>query len=282
MDITASRGQSTAREFEFSDCHFERFRTEVARHSGIHLSDAKRELVYSRLVRRLRALDLRGFDEYASVIERDSDELTHFVNALTTNLTSFFRESHHFDTLRETLLPHLLEARRAERRIRIWSAGCSTGEEPYSLAMTLLESMPRIHEWDVKILAVDIDSNVVETAATGVYDAARVADLPPARRERWFEGLGDGRVRVKPDVRALVHFNQLNLMREWPFKGPFDAIFCRNVVIYFERETQKRLFDRILDKLADDGLLFIGHSESLFNVTDRAELIGRTVYRKTR
>lgn len=268
------------REFDFADRHFDWFRREVARVSGIHLSDAKRELVYSRLVRRLRALGLDGFDAYTKVVERDPDELTHFVNALTTNLTSFFRESHHFDYLRETLIPHLLEQRRHERRIRIWSAGCSTGEEPYSLAMTLAEAIPRIDDWDVKILAVDIDSNVVATAAEGIYQGARSSGLSDARRARWFDDLGDGRIKAKPQLKALLRFGQLNLMSDWPFNGPFDAIFCRNVVIYFERDTQARLFDRIIDKLANDGNLFIGHSESLFNVTDRVALIGRTVYRK--
>ena len=146
--------------------------------------------------------------------------------------------------------------------------------------MTLAEAIPRIDDWDVKILAVDIDSNVVATAAQGVYHDARVSGISAARRSRWFDELGDGRVRVKRELQSLVRFHQLNLMSDWPFKGPFDAIFCRNVVIYFERATQGRLFDRIIDKLATDGNLFIGHSESLFNVTDRVALVGRTVYRK--
>lgn len=273
-------------EFEFADQDFQRIRRIINEIAGISLAEGKRELVYSRLSRRLRQLGLRRFDEYCRLLEtggEDNPELGEFVNALTTNLTSFFRESHHFDFLGKELLPALMRERSlSNRRIRIWSAGCSTGEEPYSIAMVVRETLPAVG-WDVKILATDLDSNVLATADRGVYDANRVKDLSEVRLRRWFQRGRDaqsGQVRVAPELRDLIVFRRLNLMLDWPMSGPFDVVFCRNVVIYFDKPTQRVLFERFADLLAERGHLFVGHSESLFKVTDRFVPLGKTIYRR--
>lgn len=272
------------REFAFTDQNFQNLRRIVREHTGISLTEAKRELVYSRLSRRLRKLNLKGFDEYTELLKTDDQgELTEFTNAITTNLTSFFREVHHFDYLAQTILPGILEHQRHSARLRVWSAGCSTGEEPYSIAIILSEVLPRIQEWDVRILATDLDSNVVAHAADGVYAQERIKGLSQQRMRRWFrkgKGANEGKVRVVPELREIVSFRQLNLMHPWPMNGPFDIIFCRNVVIYFDKDTQRVLFDRFAELVDEQGHLFVGHSESLFNVTDRFRLIGKTIYRR--
>lgn len=273
-------------EFEFADQDFQRIRRIINDIAGISLADGKRELVYSRLSRRLRHLGLRRFDEYCRLLETGGDhneEIGEFVNALTTNLTSFFRESHHFDFLGAELLPALIRERGAgNRRIRIWSAGCSTGEEPYSIAMVLRETLPAVG-WDAKILATDLDSNVLATAERGVYDESRIKDLSDARVRRWFQrgrGAQSGQVRVASELRELITFRRLNLMHDWPMRGPFDVVFCRNVVIYFDKPTQRVLFERFADLLVDHGHLFVGHSESLFKVTERFVPLGKTIYQR--
>lgn len=205
-----------------------------------------------------------------------------FVNAITTNLTAFFREVHHFDYLATTLLPALLQDK-VRRRLRLWSAGCSTGEEPYSLAMVVRETLPASVGWDTKILATDIDSNVLATARLGVYSTERASGLSPQHLQRWFRrgtGANAGLMRVVPALQELITFRQLNLMHDWPLRGPFDIIFCRNVAIYFDKATQRRLFDRFADQLDRQGYLFVGHSESLSAITERFELLGKTIYRK--
>ncbi len=273
------------REYGFSDRHFERLRKSVREHTGIHLSDAKRELVYGRLSRRIRKLGLSGFDDYCGLIDNeDETELTEFMNAITTNLTSFFRESHHFDYVAQSAVPELMKQNGVGKKIRVWSAGCSTGEEPYSIAITLMEAVPNIESWDVRILATDLDSNVLTKAQAGVYPVERVESLSRTRLRRWFnKGKGEnaGLVRVCDDIKSLISFKQLNLMHEWPFRGPFDVLFCRNVVIYFEKSTQRDLFSRYANILQDRGLLFIGHSETLFKVSDRFKPLGKTIYRKS-
>lgn len=273
-------------EFEFADQDFQRIRRIINDIAGISLADGKRELVYSRLSRRLRSLGLRRFDEYCRLLEtggENNEEIGEFVNALTTNLTSFFRESHHFEFLGAELLPALIRERGAShRRIRIWSAGCSTGEEPYSIAMVLREILPAVG-WDVKILATDLDSNVLATAERGVYEESRIKGLPEARVQRWFQrgrGSQSGQVRVIPALRELITFRRLNLMHDWPMRGPFDVVFCRNVVIYFDKPTQRGLFERFADLLVERGHLFVGHSESLFKVTDRFVPLGKTIYQR--
>jgi chemotaxis protein methyltransferase CheR len=273
------------RDLIFTDQDFSFIRRLVMDQTGISLADHKRELVYGRLSKRLRNLGLNNFTQYCSHLEHHEDEVLELVNAITTNLTSFFRESYHFDYLHDHLLPELLQRNAVTRRIRIWSAGCSTGEEPYSIAMTVRDAVPGLRDWDLKILATDIDSNVLAKAAAGIYPAERAASVPPAYRNRFLKkgGVEDtGMVRVHDDVRSLVTFRQLNLMHQWPMKGPFDIIFCRNVVIYFDKETQRSLFGRYADMLTPDGHLFVGHSETLFKVCDRFSLIGRTIYRRIR
>lgn len=272
-------------EFEFSDQDFQRVRRIINEAAGISLADSKRELVYSRLARRLRQCGLQRFEDYCNLLETGNDEveLREFINALTTNLTSFFREAHHFEFLANDLLPALVRARGfGNRRIRIWSAGCSTGEEPYSIAMVIRETLPATG-WDVKILATDLDSNVLATAERGVYEWNRVKDLSEPRLRRWFQqgrNAQSGWVRTAPALRDLITFRQLNLMADWPMRGPFDLIFCRNVVIYFDKPTQRVLFERFADLLVEQGHLFVGHSESLFKVTERFAPLGKTIYRK--
>jgi len=269
------------REFNFTAKDFKFIRELVAEQTGISLSEAKSHMVYSRLARRLRSLNIPTFAQYCDYLKNDSsDELVHFVNALTTNLTAFFRENHHFEFLAKTLLPSIF-ATKQEKRLRIWSAGCSTGEEPYSLAMVVRENMPKTGNWDIKILATDLDSNVVAKASEGVYDESRMNGISAARMKRFFQKSRQStKVKVKPEIRELITFKQLNLMHAWPMKGPFDFIFCRNVVIYFNKETQKQLFQRYADITVEKGHLFIGHSESLFKVSTQYSLIGNTIYQK--
>lgn len=271
------------REYAFSDRDFEYLRTLVKEKTGINLTPAKRELVYSRLAKRIRQIKLPSFREYCEVLrDNRNDEVSHMVNAITTNLTSFFREGHHFQYLADTLMPELLERNAASRRIRVWSAGCSTGEEPYSLAIAIKNAAPELH-WDIKILATDLDTTVLEKARTGVYSEERVAALPDALMRRWFERLNEAtgiKVRVASGLKQMITFKQLNLMGPWPMKGPFDAIFCRNVLIYFDKQTQGLLADRFAEMLGPHGRLFLGHSESLYRVSDRFRLIGTTIYQK--
>src|SRR5689334_16197671 len=230
------------REFEFGDDDFQALRKLVREVTGISLSEQKRELVYGRLARRLRALNLKSFREYRELLSHDGGgELVQFCNAITTNLTAFFREPHHFEHLKNDVLGPLLQKPPAGRRVRIWSAGCSTGEEPYSIAMTVLETVPDIDRWDIRILATDLDSDVVEKARRGVYTADRVNALGAERRERFFEPYPDAKepsYRVRPELTRLLTVKQLNLMHPFPMKGPLDVVFCRNVVIYFDKDTQ--------------------------------------------
>ncbi|MCG8427680.1 MAG: protein-glutamate O-methyltransferase [Chromatiales bacterium] len=272
------------REFAFTQRDFDFLRTVANQRTGIVVTDEKFDMFYSRLSRRVRALGLKSFSQYCDVIrtEQDDNEVLELVNAITTNLTSFFRENHHFEYLANTLIPHLLERNAASRTIRIWSAGCSTGEEPYSLAMTLKESVPT--DWKIELLATDIDSNVLAKAASGIYQLERVSGIPKTRLRRWFvkgKGKQAGYVRLKPEVRNMIKFGQLNLMEGWSMDAKFDVIFCRNVIIYFDKTSKTQLVNRYADSLTGDGHLFIGHSESLFKVTERFHLIGNTIYQRT-
>jgi len=272
------------REFSFSTKDFDKVRSFVLSETGITLSEGKKNMVYGRLSRRLRQTGITNFKDYIEFASCDgSEEKGNFINAITTNLTSFFREEHHFDFLKKTVIPHLMKKNASSRKIRVWSAGCSTGEEPYSIAMALYESIPDIENWDVKILATDLDTNVLAHGKAGIYDAERITGLNKSRTSTWFlkgKGAHAGSVRVDSRLKALITFNQLNLMKEWPMRGLFDFMFCRNVIIYFEKSTQRILFDRYSDMLVDDAFLFLGHSESLYKVSDKFELIGNTIYRK--
>jgi chemotaxis protein methyltransferase CheR len=235
------------------------------------------------LSRRLRALGLDSFRAYRALLEGgDRDELVQFCNAITTNLTSFFREAHHFQYLHEQLLAPQAADLRAARRLRLWSAGCSTGEEPYSIAMTIHEALPDVRRRDIKILATDLDTEVLGRGARGLYEEERLRGLAPARLERFFRRTGGAGTAcaVAPELRALITFRELNLMHALPMKGPFDAIFCRNVVIYFDKDTQRELFARFARLQRPGDLLFLGHSESLYRVSDAYTLVGKTIYRR--
>jgi chemotaxis protein methyltransferase CheR len=285
MDSSAAAGRDLQlKKFSFGEEDFAALRGLVKAHTGIHLSEQKREMVYGRLSRRLRALGLESFRAYRKVLERgDSDELVQFCNAITTNLTSFFREAHHFQYLREQLVaPRAAEARGA-RRLRFWSAGCSSGEEPYSLAMTIYEALPDARRCDIKILATDLDTEVLGRGQRGAYDEERVRGLPAARLARFFRKEDGGRSAtyvVTQELRDLITFRELNLMHALPMKGPFDAIFCRNVIIYFDKDTQRELFARIARLQRPGDVLFLGHSESLYRVSDDYTLVGKTIYRR--
>ncbi len=273
----------TLREFEFTNRDFERVQKVVYDYAGIDLNDSKKNLVYNRLSKRIRFLEMKSFSEYLDyVMKVGEDEFVHLINAITTNLTFFFRENHHFEYLANTVIPELIKQNASSRKIRVWSAGCSTGEEPYSIAIVLKEIVPP--GWDAKVIASDLDSNVVHTAKQGIYNIDRLKGVSDQRKKRWFKkgtGSQEGLAKVKPELQDIIDFQQLNLMDEWPTIETVDLIFCRNVVIYFDKPTQAKLFDRYANKLRAKGHLFIGHSESLYKVCDRFELLGQTIYQKT-
>lgn len=256
-------------EFAFSNNDFKDIAALLHAESGISLSDAKAPLVYSRLVKRLRALGLENFRDYCALVTspNNNDERRRMVAALTTNVTRFFREPHHFDHLRAKVLPRLIAEARRGGRVRIWSAGCSSGEEPYSIAITLLSMLPDAHRYDIKILATDIDPGMLRQGKGGRYSAAAVAPIEANLRARWLEAVpgrgGETAWKVKEPLQALVTFRELNLMAAWPMKGNFQVIFCRNVVIYFSADDRASVLTQISGKLADEGLLYIGHSERL-------------------
>ena len=269
-----------AREFGYERGDFERVRSLIYEHAGIALNENKAELVYSRLTKRLRALSLSNFKSYLLLLaEPDLPEWEHFVNALTTNQTDFFREAHHFPIL----AAHVLQVSR--RPVQLWSAASATGEEPYTMAMVLCEAFGTLGP-PAKILATDLDTGVLSKAREGVYDADRVSGIAPERLRQFFlkgKGAREGSVRVRSELRALVSFDQLNLRAsEWSIHGPFDAIFCRNVLIYFDKPTQYQVLERLAERLTPDGLLFAGHSESLLHAADLFKPCGKTVYRLAR
>ena len=252
-------------EFAFTEADFRKISAMVHGNAGIHLPDAKATLVYSRLAKRLRALGLTSFKDYCALVADANgvDERQKMLAALTTNVTRFFREPHHFDHLRDTILPPLLDAARRGGKVRIWSAACSSGQEPFSIAMTILSLMPEAADKDVKILATDIDPNMVAEGRGGTYAPHLLEGIPDAYRKRWTVPAGDGRVRMADDLREMITFNELNLIGDWPMKGKFDAIFCRNVAIYFEDDTQARLWSRFAPLNQVNGVLYIGHSERI-------------------
>jgi chemotaxis protein methyltransferase CheR len=274
--------QQKNREFLYTREDFNVLRKLSNEHSGIIVSDDKYDMFYSRLAKRLRGLKLSNFKDYCRYIEENSDqEFCEFINAITTNLTAFFRENHHFEYLRSTVIPEILTKNSTSRRIRVWSAGCSTGEEPYSIAMMLLELVPK--DWDIKILATDLDTQVLTSATAGVYTADRVEGIDLKYLKRWFKqgkNAQQNRVIVAPELKQIIHFKQLNLMGDWPMKGPFDFIFCRNVIIYFDRATKQKLADRYAGLMDTGSRLFLGHSESLHQLSTSFELHGKTIYFK--
>lgn len=265
-------------EISLSEREFSRIKNRVYKVAGISLSDAKRTLVVSRLSKIVRALGLASFDDYVDFLEKgaSASDGQDFVNALTTNLTRFYREDHHFDHLR-SFVGTLMSERPRGTRLRIWSAGCSTGQEPYTIGMDLLAAYPELKRWDFRILATDIDTAVIAKAARGIYPENELSGLSP-ERTRMLQRLGDGTVQVPQAARELVAFKPLNLIAEWPMKGPFDAIFCRNVAIYFDKPTQGAVFGRLGKLLAPGGFLYIGHSENLGSGGDGFRLVGKTIY----
>ncbi|MCE5182372.1 MAG: chemotaxis protein CheR [Betaproteobacteria bacterium] len=265
------------REFHFSNKDFERVRKLIYERAGISLSPAKQDMVYSRLARRLRATNTPSFSEYLERLERgDDEEMVLFTNSLTTNLTSFFREAHHFPVLAE----HVKKVGR-DHQIALWCSAASTGEEPYSMAMTMVDLFdsftPPVH-----ILATDLDTQVLQKAQEGMYPLERLEKMPEDKIKRFFlKGTGkhEGFARVRKELRDMITFRQINLLHDdWPMRGPFDAIFCRNVMIYFDKKTQYDVLKKFVPLLRPDGLLFAGHSESFYHAADLFKSIGKTVY----
>jgi chemotaxis protein methyltransferase CheR len=270
-------------DIALTDREFERVKRRVYDVAGISLSEAKRTLVVSRLHKIVRALGLTTFDAYMDYLERRGSpaDAQDFVNALTTNLTRFFREDHHFEHLNRQVKA-LIDSRpppgpHGKPRLRIWSAGCSTGQEPYTIALSLLAAFPELRRWDFRILATDIDTNVLARAAQGIYPESELSGLS-AERAALFERPGDGTIRVPQGGRELISFLPLNLIEAWPVKGPFDAIFCRNVAIYFDKPTQAEVFSRFGAVLSPAGFLYIGHSENLGAGAAGFRLVGKTIY----
>lgn len=276
-----SLSATASRDFEFNDRDFRRVCELIHKRAGIALAPAKRDMVYGRLSRRLRALGLQSFEDYLDQLERNGgDEWQAFTNALTTNLTSFFREPHHFEKLREEL-----QARAHRAPLQIWSCAASTGEEPYSLAITACETFNSLTP-PVRILATDVDTQVLATGAQGVYPVERIAGLDPSLKRRYFQrgsGPNEGKCRVVPALRKLIEFRQLNLLApRYDVGGPYDALFCRNVMIYFDKPTQRGILSRLVQHMGDDGLLYTGHSENYLHAADLIQPCGRTLYRRVR
>ncbi|MEK7792332.1 MAG: CheR family methyltransferase [Pseudomonadota bacterium] len=279
MDIISDNDEDSgrSREYDFTSADFERVKKLIYKHAGISLSSSKQNMVYSRLARRVRANGLNSFSEYLNYLERGNpEEWEAFTNALTTNLTAFFREQHHFPILEKHV-----ENRKNQKKIQLWCSASSTGEEPYSMAMAMVQAFktftPPVH-----ILATDLDTNVLATAQLGVYSLDRLEKLPKEKLKQFFmkgKGRHAGYARVRPELRNLITFRQLNLLDDgWPIRGPFDAIFCRNVMIYFDKPTQYSILKKFVPLLASDGLLFAGHSESFQHAVDLFKLREKTVY----
>ncbi|MDR1310391.1 MAG: chemotaxis protein CheR [Burkholderiaceae bacterium] len=267
------------KEFVFTTSDFRRIRELIYKRAGISLADSKEEMVYSRIARRLRATGISNFGAYLDRLESGAmeDEWEAFTNALTTNLTSFFREEHHFPILAEHV-----KKKKGSGTFSVWCSASSTGEEPYSIAITLCEALGTLHP-SAEIVATDIDTNVLKTASHGVYAKDKTNKLSPERLRKFFlrgKGVNEGRIRVRKELRELITYHQLNLLESrWPVSGQFDVIFCRNVMIYFDKPTQGQILSRFAALLKPDGLLFAGHSENFSYVTDAFRLVGKTVYK---
>lgn len=269
--------------YNLSDKDFNRLRDIIYNEAGIKLSDVKKALMQSRLMKRLRELQLGTFTEYHDyLIENYEKEKINFINAITTNKTDFFRENEHFEFMKNKILPDF--DKKGAKEIRIWSAGCSTGEEPYTIAITLHEYYNGKKSPEFLILATDIDTQVLNKAQEGLYPADHVAEVDPKYLNTYFTYVRNQNgafYTVKDRLKEAVYFRRLNLLSEqYPMKKQFDIIFCRNVIIYFDKETQKKLFEKYYSYLKDDGYLLIGHSENITNITGRFSLVGRTIYKK--
>jgi chemotaxis protein methyltransferase CheR len=256
-----------------SQAQFERARKLALTVSGIQLDDTKKPLVTARIMHRLRVLGLSDMNSYFDLLDNDPKESVKLVDELTTNKTSFFREASHFEVLRARILPAIVN-----RRLRVWSAGCSSGEEPYTLAMTIREAGAEINSFDIRILAADLSERMLEKARAGVYSEETLADVAPALRQKYFERAGEDQWRVKPILKSLIQFAPLNLQEPWPMKGPFNAIYCRNVMIYFDRETRQKLVSRFAGLLGPQGHFFVGHSESLTGISHGLRYVEPAAY----
>jgi len=274
---------TTISTIELAENQLERISELVKSLSGINLHDGKKELIKARLGKRLRKLDMYSFDQYIDYLADDSSgtELTAMLDAISTNLTSFFREHDHFEYVAKEVLTKLVAA--GQRRLKIWSAGCSTGEEPYSIAITASEKIGDLANWDTRILATDLSTNVLHEAMEACYPAKRLESMLPQLRNKYFvpeQSGGERNYRVSDRIRRLVTFAHLNLMGNWPMRGPFNIIFCRNVMIYFDKPTREKLVRRFFDLLAAGGTLLIGHSESLTGIQHKFRYVRPTIYRK--
>jgi chemotaxis protein methyltransferase CheR len=285
-DKREADGRTGSGEFILTDSDFSTIAKILHSDSGILLAPSKSNLVYSRLAKRLRALGLASFKEYCSYIEgaQGTSERMSMLAALTTNVTHFFRENHHFEHLKTELLPGLLADAKKGGRVRIWSAGCSNGHEPYSIALTVLSMMPDAPNYDIKILATDIDPNVIAFGRAGIYDEATLEAVPKALKQRWFKptgGRGGDAFEVSDAMRDLISFRELNLIGEWPMQGTFQALFCRNVTIYFDQPTREKIWHRYCRYLEAGGWFYMGHSERLTGpATQYLAYEGTTAYRR--
>ncbi len=278
----------TVQDVVLDEKDFRRISDLVYEHCGINLHDGKKELVRARLAKRLREGRFNTFSQYIQHVLDDPTgrEFSVLVDSLSTNLTKFFREDQHFEYMRSQLLPRMIatKQRANSSRIRAWSAGCSSGEEPYSIAITLREEIQGKGRWDVKLLATDVSTRILERARRGLYEKDRIDPIPVALRNRYLIRRRDGateKYEVGPALRELIIFRYLNLMEEWPIKGPLDFIFCRNVMIYFDKPTQGRLINRFYDLLGPGGVLFTGHSESLTGIEHAFKYVQPTIYMKS-
>jgi chemotaxis protein methyltransferase CheR len=266
------------REFDYANADFTRVKAIIYRKAGINLGDSKKQLVYSRLARRLRVLQLNNFDEYLAYLDHNKNEQQEFINALTTNLTAFFREAHHFSILAD----YVRNKKNTAGKLRVWCAASSTGEEPYSIAMTLVEAYGT-YTPPVEIIASDIDSSVLQLAAQGIYSLDRLDALRPEQKKQFFlrgKGKNSGSAKVIDKLRQLIEFRQINLLdRDWQLRPGFDVIFCRNVMIYFDKPTQLQLLERMVRLLKPEGLYIAGHSENFSHASHLVKLIGKTTYK---
>lgn len=280
ITMSESTNEEVGRQFGFSRRDFQRIRELIYARAGITLADNKRDMVYNRIVKRVRHFGLKDFASYLDLLQSSDEqpEWEHFTNALTTNLTAFFRESHHFEILHD-----YLQGLRGRSSITMWCSAASTGEEPYSMAMAAVEAFGSFHP-PVRILATDVDTQVLEQARKGVYTMDRLDKMDPERVRRFFlKGKGEmrGHCKVVPELQNLISFRPLNLLQQqWPVRGPFEVIFCRNVMIYFDKDTQYQILKKFMPVLRPDGLLFAGHSESFMHASDLFRTTGRTVYRR--
>ena len=272
--------QSLDKEFHFATSDFSELARLVYTRTGIVLGEHKKDMVYSRLTKRLRDLNLTSFSDYLKLLQDKSDEseVEQLINAITTNLTRFFRENHHFEHIQNILIPQIKSM--CQREIRIWSAACASGPEPYSIAMTAHEALGQSNQHNLRILATDLDTKMLQTAKAGIYDTGIQKDIPVNLRNKYtsFTSGNRGQFEVNSEIKALIKFNRLNLMKEWPLKAPLDAIFCRNVLIYFNKEDKNRIITKLVNKLKVGGFLYMGHAESLMDMSLPVKSVGTTTY----